>query len=304
MSTLPGELLIGEFCAALPQNELKQKLTVFRTLVNINGNIGTIQNYRNAVFTDCAFFGYGLVFDGSFNTVAFNNSLFVASGAATTVLTLAATAIITRRFRIIYSSFSVGTGLTGINVSVSASIPAENYILDNVNFSGAGTYLAGVSYTTNTALFRECVGIQNTTVKGIMYMNANAIATVIPNTDDYVKVAGTTTLYEAEKYTMPEDNQLTNGATIQRNYVVYVTLSFSSTAGNVCEFGIFDSAVGDIVLPARVKSTANAAGRAENISLVTNIQHSTGDYVEVWCRNTSAANNITVDVLNMVINSQ
>ena len=63
--------------------------------------IGTAKNYNNFVMNDSAFLNsQGLTFDGSFGTIAFGNTLF-DNRASGTVITLPATATITRRFRII-----------------------------------------------------------------------------------------------------------------------------------------------------------------------------------------------------------
>jgi hypothetical protein len=69
----------------------------------------------------------------------------------------------------------------------------------------------------------------------------------------------------------------------------------------VCEFGFYDSTLAAVRTPSKTTSTANAAGRAENItfSCVTTLVDD--DFIEVHARNTSAATNITVDSLNLVI---
>ena len=108
-------------------------------------NIGTISGYSNIIFSDGALLNSkGLTFDDSVGTIAFENYLFSADSG--TIITLPASIVISRRFRIIHSSFVVtGTG-TGLNVSGSATIPTDSYILDTVNFSGGATYLTGVAY--------------------------------------------------------------------------------------------------------------------------------------------------------------
>jgi len=50
-----------------------------------------------------------------------------------------------------------------------------------------------------------------------------------------------------------------------------------------------------------VKSTANAGGNAEGISVIGLIHHSQGDFIELHVMNTSAANNITVTDMHMII---
>ena len=106
--------------------------------------IGTVKNYGNAIFQLCAHLNsQGLTFDGSIGTIGFTDCLFnpPASGTA---LTFPSTLTITRRFRTSYSAFVILSGETGINMSTSATVPVEGYILDTVNFAGGGTYITGV----------------------------------------------------------------------------------------------------------------------------------------------------------------
>jgi len=265
-------------------------------------NIGLIKESSNFIYDKGAFLNSkGLKFDGEIGTVGLNNSLFQGDGLSGNILEVLSSCTITRRFRTIYSSFVSFSSTTSVNVSTGATIPTEAYILDTINFAGGGTYIDGVTSLSNKSLFINCVGIGNTSVNGQMYMRGNAVATTITNTTDFFKVAGTTTAStENEKYTMT-DNRLTNDATIQRKYLVQCTLSFGAGANNVCEFGFYDSKLGDIREPSINSTTANTGGRAENITLSCIINHSQGDYIEVWTRNTSSTANITVSEMNVII---
>jgi hypothetical protein len=263
--------------------------------------IGVIEDYVNVIWQDCAILNSGgLTFDGSIGTIGFSSCLF-NTGTGQTAIILPATLTVTRRFRIIYSSFVVLSGETGINASTSATIPDESYILDTVNFSGGGTYLTGISDANDQALFIRCVGIDNTFVNGQMYMQANTTATTVAATNTFYKVAGTTTASSDNSKYLHAANRLTNDSPISRKYLVQATLSFESGNGNVCEFGFYDSTIGTVRTPSRTKSTANAAGKGENISLVCVVSHIAGDYIEVHAANTSATNNIIVTDMNVVI---
>jgi hypothetical protein len=263
--------------------------------------IGTIANYSNFIAQDSAFLNSGgLTFDGTIGTIGFTQCLFDCN-SGNTVFILPATLTVTRRFRIIYSSFIVLSGETGINANTGASIPTESYILDTVNFAGGGTYLSGILVTDNKTLFTKCVNISNTSVNGQLYMQSNATATTISNTIDFYKVAGTTSAsVDNEKYSH-SNNRLTNDAIIERKYLIQATLSFTSGNNNVCEFGFFDSKLGTIRTPSRTLTTANSSGRAENVTLHCVVRHKQGDYIELWARNTSASTNITVSDLNLII---
>lgn len=265
-------------------------------------NVGIVNTCDNFVYTKGAFLNSKeFVFDGTHGTIAFNNSLLQGDGAAGDIVRIPATAVITRRFRIIYSSVIAFGSTNGININAATTIPDEGFILDTVNFGGGSTYLPGIGTTSNKALFIRCVGITNTAVNGQMYMQNNATATVVSVVNTFYKALGTTTPSPDNSKYLHSNNRLTNDATIARDYLIQCNLSFTSGNNNVCEFGFFDSKLGGIRVPSRTKSTANAAGRAENISFFCVVSHSQGDYIEIHVANTSATNNITVTDMNVVI---
>ena len=264
--------------------------------------IGTVKDYTNFIMSDSAFLNSGgMTLDGTIGSIAFSSSLFDCN-ASNTAFIIPATANITRRFRIIYSSFIVLSGETGINVSASATISDERYILDTVNFSGGGTYLSGVGVASNKALFINCVGITNSAVNGQIYMQGNATATTVSVTNTFYKVAGTTTAsIDNSKYLMPQNNRLTNDATVTRKYLIQCILSFTGTASDVCQFGFYDSKLGAIRTPSKTKATANAAGRAESVAFACVVSHVAGDYLEIYGTNNSGARNFTVTDMNFII---
>jgi hypothetical protein len=263
--------------------------------------IGTIKDYSNIILTDCAFLNSGnLTLDGTIGTFGAGTCLFDCNSGST-VFILPSTLTISRRFRIIYSSFVVLSGETGININASASIPTESYILDTVNFAGGGTYLSGIDHTSNDSLFINCVGIINTAVNGQLYMQNNATATVVSATNTFYKVLGTTSASTDNSKFTHSNNRLTCDAIISRKYLIQANLSFTAGNGNVCEFGFFDSQLVGIRTPSRTKGTANSAGRAENISFFCVLTMKQGDYLEVHTSNTSSITNITVDQMNFII---
>lgn len=265
--------------------------------------VGTVKDYTNFIMADSAFLNSGgLTFDGTIGTVGFSQCLFDCN-TSNTIFILPSTLTITRRFRIIYSSFVVVSGEIGLdnNASPLASIPTEAYILDTVNFAGGGTYLSGVDHTSNDALFINCKGITNTAVNGQLYMQGNATATTITVQNTFYKVAGTTTASSDNSKFNHSNNKLTCAATISRKYLIQCVLSFTSSANDVCEFGFYDSQLAGIRTPSRTKATANASGRAENVSFSCVLNMKENDYLEIHCTNTSGARNITVDQMNFVI---
>lgn len=267
--------------------------------------VGTIANYGNVILTDCALINSAnLTFDGTINTVGVISSLFSGVSGQTTVI-VPATATIVRRLRIIYSAISTPSTATGISFSASASVPEEGYILDSCNFSGAGTYVTGVTSTSDKALFVNNVGITNTSANGQMYMHGNATATTVAAANTYYKVAGTTTAGPDNSKFTHSNNRLTYSGAISRQFLVVCSVSFTAGTNDICRFGFYASAGAAVRTGSTVLATANIAaglfGRAESVTMQDIITMSNGQYIEVHCENTSAATDITVSDMNVTI---
>ena len=287
-----------------PSNTGVQPIALDWTGVNFSGcDINLFcKDIDNFIFTKGAILGSGVMtFDGSVGTMGINDSLFQGSGSAHKLIEFTSNAIVTRRIKVQDSSIVAFGSTIGVDVSTSATIPTESYILDKVNFSGGGTYLSGVDHISNKSLFSKNKGIENTAVNGQLYMQDNATVTPIATSGVFYKILGSTSAsVDNQKYTAT-DNRLTNNATIARKYLIQCNLSFTSGNNKVCEFGFYDSKLGAIRTPSKTKSTSNGSGRAENISFNCVVSHSDGDYLEIWCANNTDTANIIVTDLNFVI---
>lgn len=263
--------------------------------------IGRISGYSNFVMESSAFINAGgMTFEGTIGTIAFSTCLFtLPTGPGITGLTIPAGLTISRRFRIIYSSFVVLAGNTGINFSTSASVPNESYILDTLNFSGGGTYLAGVLHSDNKARHENCRGVPNSGAVGHMTMSGNATVTDIISQGVAVKVAGTTVGEPITQQFTHTEGRLTYSGSRTRPFRVTITATMSAPANNV--IGLYAAQNGNVVLNSENYTTANAGGRAENAQAQTVLQLATGDFVEAYVENDSAANDITVQQMSMII---
>lgn len=264
-------------------------------------NVGEIGDADNFIYSTGAFLNSkNLRLTGTIGTVSLSHSLFSGDGAAGSLIEITASATITRRFRIIYSALIAASSTVGLTVSASASIPVESYILKNVNFDGGGTYLAGVGVNDNKTLFEDNVGIDNTAVNGQLYMRGNAVATVVSAPATFYRIAGTSIASADNAKFAVTDGRLTCNAVIPRKYLVQATLSFNSGNNDVCEFGFYDSTITAVRVPSITRATANAAGRAESVSVACIVTLKAGDYLEAMCANTGDTANITVSELNFL----
>lgn len=264
-----------------------------------SSNIGRIADYSNFIASSMAFLSAsGLTFDGSFGTIAISESLFTGTDPGT-IITIPATATITRRFRIAYSSFVVTGSGVGVNVSTSASIPVEGYIYDTCNFSGGGTYTAGVAYDDNKARWSENRGINNSAAITGYYMQGNATATTISGTGTPVKVAGTTTQYSISQRFSHSNNRATHIGAITRDFKVTAILSL--TSGNGHQIGVYIAKNGTVINESETYLTTNASGRLENGSVHTIAELLENDYIEIFVENNTAVTNVMVEDLNVIV---
>lgn len=265
-----------------------------------NCEIGTIANYTNFVGNVVGFFDcYGLVFDGSIDTIAFTDTLFsVASGE--TMLTIPNTTTINRRVRVLNSAFIVPSTATGMNINEGSFGNNESFILENVNFAGSGTYITGIDETSNVSVFRNCVGITNSANIGNYYMEGNATATTISVIGTYVKVAGATTAgdFVAKFDVSTTSNRAVYNGPTSGFYEVDLTASL--TGANNAEYGMRIYKNGSPVSVAG-KATTNAGGRAENLSTQVVTTLSNTDYIEVYIAGLDGTSNPTVENMNVLI---
>ena len=262
---------------------------------------GTIKNYTNFVAGDSALLNSGgFIFDGTIGTIALSNCLFDLAPTKTAINVLS-TCTISRRLRIIYSSFVVLSGETGVNLNTSATIGDERYILDAVNFSGGGTYITGVNATSNKALFYNCIGITNTSTKGLIYMINNATDTTIgtTNVNVWVKAAGTTTSGSLSKFTSPSNNRLTYTGAFSQSFMIQVNASVRSSGTNqIISIGVAKN--GTILAETEMTIRTSISNQEYPGSTLAVIDMVATDYIELFVKNTGSAE-VRVSDFNMNI---
>jgi hypothetical protein len=264
--------------------------------INVNlvnsPTLGTLANYSNFLGLNVGIINSeNLTFDGVFNTIGFSDTLFLAADGGT-LLNFPSTLTITRRMRITYSSFVVPVGATGINFDVGVTVPNNNYILDTVNFSGGGTYTAGVDFSDNKAEWSNCVGITNSSILGIAYAKNQVTATVINTVNVPVKAnIDTTAGDQLQKFTH-EANRLTYTGTIAGVFELSAILSF--TGNNNRRIGMFFLKNGTLIEESEFYAYTGGGGRSGNNTLLWVEPLEENDYIEIWIENESDSSNVTV----------
>jgi hypothetical protein len=263
--------------------------------------VGTVQNYSNFIMSDCALLNSsGMTFNGTIGTVGFVQCLF-SGVAAQTTLNFPSTLTITRRIRVTYSSFVAFGGATAINVSTSAVIPVEGYILDTCNFSGGATYTAGVQFNDNKALFTNCKGIGNSAEIGQCYFTNNTTQNTIATTGVFEKILGTTTASSVNQKFDHTNNRLTYTGGITRSFRVTASCSAQAITTNNTIILVRAAKNGTTIAESESQATTSATGRNENFYSQAIVELTTNDFLELFIANGSNANNLLVTELNMIV---
>ena len=274
---------------------------VFMSGVSIEdtATIGTIKDYDSVIISDGGYRNSdGLTFDGTIGTIAYRDHFFDADSTGT-VITVAATATITRRFRIIYSAFVIGSGETALDVSTSATIPVESYILESCNFSGAGTFIAGVQHNDNKASFFNNVGISNSANVSSYYMNGNTTATSFASTGVPVKIAGTTTSVSVTQRFSNTSNRATYTGAISRSFKVDAIASVSGASNR--NFSVYIAVNGVSQSQSKSSGKTNSSGDPDQVFSSLIVTLSQNDYVEAWVSNDDSTASLTVRDLNVLV---
>ena len=134
---------------------------------------------------------------------------------------------------------------------------------------------------------------------GGLYIEGNAIATTIAAMNTWYKVAGTTTASAyLNDFTMPADNRLTYDDTITRH--VHMSAAFAITSGSNNQTGEMSLYKNGVIVPGSTMAfKTSAAGDPRNLALEADINMAPTDYLEVYVRNTTGANNLTVSHLQL-----
>jgi hypothetical protein len=241
-----------------------------------------------------------LTFDGTIGTVGVNNTILVGIAGQRTII-FPSTFTTTRRIRFSYCAFTVPAAGTGIDLSVSATVPVERYILDTVEFSGAGTTISGVLASDNKSLFTSCIGVQNTSAVGALYMANNATATTVSSTGVFYKVAGTSVAGTTQRFTSSTDNRMTYTGAAVALFRVTLIASLSAGSAQVIRMRIGKNGTSLEESQARFETTVAATGRAFCVSCQIILQMSPNDYVEPFIANDTASTNITANDLTFTV---
>lgn len=268
----------------------------------VDCEIGTIRNVSNFIVSNSAWFDcYGIIFSDGVGTVSFDLSL-LTTAAGQTLISIDSSVVITRRFRVLFSSVLVPVGSVGIALAVGASIPVDMFILTDVGFSGGSLdYLTGITALDNRARFSDCRGIDNSANTGYYAMDNNNVATDIPSANTFVKIAGNTSAGILQRFTHT-NNRLTYDGILVRTFGFWATASGLAGSNNTLQLQIrrYNSANVLQEVSASTRSTTSGNNRAENMTTFIPMNMQPNDYIEVWISNSNATNVTVTELIVMI----
>ena len=138
-------------------------------------------------------------------------------------------------------------------------------------------------------------------VRGQVYMQGNATATVIASTATPVRVAGTWTVDLSTNATCTTAGRITYTGTTTQILTINAALSLDPTSGSNQNLQVYLYKNGAAIAGSRIESKVNT-GEHLAVPLVYQISMATNDYIEIYVQNSTATNNITVSRAVLSIN--
>lgn len=261
------------------------------------GGLGYIANYTNVIlnFSTILKSTGGFTFGGTIGTIGISNCLFSSPVQTGAYLYFPTALTITRRIRILYSSFVVYS--QGINLETT-SIPNGAFILGTVNFSGPGTYLVNVTSNNIRANFSQTIGVPvSASICEVRIVNNATVTTVASNT--WTAIVGTNTDLSLDRFTRTAGVQVQYvGAQTQR---FYITAKASMSSGNNVELGITYTVNGLDADLHYSKLTTSGSGEIGILQCDGVDELAPNDVVKIWVKNFTNSNSITVKELVFII---
>lgn len=136
---------------------------------------------------------------------------------------------------------------------------------------------------------------------GQFYMQQNATATTVAQQNAWYTISGTFTDSTLNNGFSNGADRLTCQVPKESIYKVHADMSYTAGNNNQIEFAVFSSRTGAVISQSTVRSTANSSGRQEAVTLMALLELSKPEYLEIKVRNISAATNVTVTDINVII---
>lgn len=195
---------------------------------------------------------------------------------------------------IIQTSYFVYSGDQGIKVNSGAIVDQGRLSLNL--FRGVANPMVGFnSFTPGWEMMGNGAGIPDSKGAGFVYMNENTAPTGFKNVQLFTKINGTTKTLKSNKFTTPSPNKFI--FTGKRSTTLNVFGSISAVASSTEDGNSYSIAVmkngTEVVLP---NASVSNIGRGQGfqLSLQTQVEMVSGDYIELFLKNNNNTTPIVV----------
>lgn len=186
-----------------------------------------------------------------------------------------------------------GTGQTGIMLDAGAGVDRGR--MSSNMFRNVSTPISGFDGGSPGWSMQQNSGVPNTHAYGFLYMNNNTVATGFSSTTGFYRINGTTTLINAQKFTAA-NNQLTYiGKSPTTVRIVAIVGGRSPQAGS--DYSIYIAKNGTVATVPEASIGAMLSGQGFQIVLESQVDMTTGDYVEIGIRNNANTASVVISDL-------
>jgi len=185
----------------------------------------------------------------------------------------------------------VYTGNTGVKINAGAVI-GRGRMTTNM-FDGVTTLLEGFDSYSFGWEMQQNSGIPNSRAYGFSYMNDNEVSTSLPTSKTYYKIAGITVAVNQKRFSV-SNNRITYNGKRPITGRVFVAVGGRAQATST-DYSIAIAKNGVVILFPNASMGQMTNNQGYQISLDTEVELMTGDYLEVFIRrNNDAATTVVV----------
>ena len=270
-------------------------------------NIGTFRDCSALAFVSSYLVASsGIKIAGNLVTLLANRLGAFPTAGSDPVIEFLENSVVLRRSSIVYSTFDLPTGVTGVkSFDPALNFPDnESLVLESCLFDGDGDPLDVALLDSPKIEVVHCHGLPNVTALTNYYMNDNAVVTDIVKTGEAVPVAGTTIVKKMIKFTNGTDNhvQAQFGETSQTK--LFVNAAVTTTVNNkVVRLEIQKSLDGVNYTPvegAVGKTKVRDANEPYGVAIVGFDDVEPGAHLRVFIANETDTTDVLVTDLNVV----
>ena len=195
-----------------------------------------LMNISNSVLEGL---GDGITMTGTNTSVIVSETNVVSPVGTFTAVTIPA-GVTFGDFYFNSARWEIGAGQTGFDINTSTIIVNPPARVDDISFSGAGTYLSGITKASAAFEFFQNAGILNSIVLGSVTLSTTPSTITVPTADTYQDITTTpvSSIYTlstvSERFTLPQSEfcELTYSGVKQITANISIYMSVESASGN------------------------------------------------------------------------